>query len=311
MDETEITSETDGEGGEGGAEVSPAQAELDEIRASLEGADGEGEAAAKEPPAKGDKEPEKKPDPAEKAETLGASWRKVRAKAKALDYREAELAKREASLGATGKELEGLKAKAALWERIQKGDADALEEAGLDYEALTDAVLQRKSGKSDAARLAAKVEELEARLKKRDDDSEAERAKASEERVYQRALAEFSDEAGKHKALAKLEAKKPGALEKMGNALALRLQRAEGAVPAPAELARRLAKEVQAELDEAAALRAELEEGDEAEQEKPAPKPAPSISRADKGQRGGPPRRRIPTPEEERAEIAASLRGGA
>lgn len=325
------------EGGSGGASTAgaaPASPSLSKAEAAarelaeLEAAFRSDGAEVEAPPAGEDKPtpaeaPEGKPDKAEAPEkakgkpektepTLGESWKQVRAKAKALDMREADISKREAALlsksgefEGTAKELAKLKEAAALWDRVKAGDAEALEAAGLDYETLTQAVLDKTSGKSVQSRQERELKALREQIAKDKAEAEAAREKAEAEATYREVLNRFEATASKLPGLAKFS---PGKREAMGNALAAEMHQAGEKVPAPEKLAELVAARLR---EEYAALRASFEDG-EAPPAVAAPAAragAPStLSRKDSAERA-PGRRKVPTPDEEMAEIGALLKG--
>lgn len=321
-----------GEGGaglEGGASTAaPASPSLSKAEAAarelaeLEAAfrsEGEGDTPAgedkptPEAPEKPEGKPEKAeaPKPPEKPPTLGESWKQVRAKAKALDMREADIARRESALlsksgefEGTAKELAKLKEAAALWERVKAGDADALEAAGLDYETLTQAVIDRTSGKATQTRQERELKALREQIAKDKAEADAAKAEAEAAATYREVLNRYEATASKLPGLAKFS---PGKREAMGNALAAEMHQAGEKVPPPEKLAELVAARLR---EEYAALRASFEDGGEAPPAAPAARAAaPStLSRKDSAERA-PGRKRVPTPDEELAEIGALLKG--
>lgn len=274
------------EGGEEGASEGKAD-ELAELQAMLaDGEESEGEDAP-EKKAEPEKEPPKEAPKEPKREKFGEGWKKLRKERAALDERAAALAQREAALAAAEK-------KAALLDRLAQKDTAALEEAGIDLDGLLAAEIARAKGepvKAGKSPIEKKLEELEAKLREREET-------AASAAIEQEAVRRFEGAISKEATplLAKLPPERRIAL---GGALAGEIKASGQRVPLPEVIAGLLEKRLLQEAREMAAL---------LEDEKPTkPSGITSISRQHtKGKSA--PKAALPSADEEMAELQALLR---
>lgn len=297
-------------GGEEGGETTPASSST--AQASEEGDSDETEPTEKKPkPAE-----EKKPKPAEeKAETLGESWRKVRAEKKALNYRTADLDKREekvkqleASAGTTAKELEQYKAKVALLDRLIEGDPEALQGLNLNFDKLTEGYLRSQSGDAKTARLERELKQLQAKLAGADEQKTQAEQDHEQEQLFQQAVSRLTTAAKSERVLARFPVEKVVA---MGEVIAGEYVRANKPVPPPEQIAREMARRIHEDYEEhRKAMEAESDAGAGAGAPKGAPTGPRTVSRRDSAERAPGPKKTY-NPDDEAAELLATLRGSA
>lgn len=323
VDTSDFEGEGEPSGQAGGRQESRAEAEAREraeLAELLGGADdgegdqeGEGDGKPKVDKAKADKaepKPKKdgKGDDDQAPQSLAKNWKAYRKSRAELDARAAELAQREAKL--TSIEADRAKASQRLTalERLASGDPEALDELGLDVEALTKAYLARQSGEKAGARQRdPEIEVLRRRLDERDAKAQqAEQERAAAE-LYQQAVSRFNAAAAELPLLKKLDSARR---EQFGNALAFELQSQGRKVPPPEEIASMLERRLR---DDYQSLRQLVDDQAEADQEAPPPPPKKTprpISSRDRAERGGARRpAAVDERDAERAELVALLRG--
>lgn len=283
----------------------PKEAEAEETEEASDGSDPEEELKATKKAAK-------------KPETLGESWRKVRETRDALKAHEAHLQERERALKAretaaeaSGKDLEHLRTKAALFDRVVSGDPEALAGLEIDFEKLTSGYLKAQSGDTTTSRLERELQELKARLARADEEKTKAAQAQEHEQLYRQAVSRLTTAAKADRLLSSFQ---EAQLVAMGEQIASEFVQDNRAVPPPEEIARLLGQRLRQEYKTAAQRWAELGEDNDGDGKAPAP-PAPparkpsTVSRRDSAERAS--SRSTPfSPDQEAAEVLATLRGG-
>lgn len=284
-----------------------------------EEADDDGDETEEEETEEEKPKPDKKP---KKPETLGESWKKVRETRDALKAHEAHLAKREETLKtreaaaqASGKEVEQLRAKAALVDRLLSGDPEALAGLNVDFEKLTEGYLKAQSGDGKQSRLERELQELKAKIAKADEDKTKAAEAQEHEKLYQQAVSRLTTAAKADKVLSGF---KDAQLVAMGEQIALEHVQEQKPVPPPEEIAKIMARRIREEYKAAAARFAELDDSEETEEPeeteeekpKPAPKKPSTVSRRDSAERASSKKPYVYDPDEEAAELLGVFRGG-